>query len=177
MMSGYTRCLDIAYLQERLSYNPVTGLLFWKNCVGMPAAWLTRWADKEAFTAVTAAGYRQGSVNGLKLYSHRVAWALHYGEWPDGQIDHLNGVKTDNRIENLRAVNNQENNRNMPRKSNNTSGVNGVCWHKKAKKWMAYVVIDGKQSYLGVFDNLEDARVVRAEASKLHGFSERHGVH
>ena len=101
-------------LRHRLEYDPETGKMRWKN----PAhnlrgralsIWKSRYLGKEAFTATMPRGYRQGRIDRVAYLAHRVAWALHYGSWPDGVIDHINGCTADNRIENLRDVSQAEN--------------------------------------------------------------------
>lgn len=166
----------IECLRERLRYEPDTGLLFWKDCVDMPKNWRSRFANKEAFTAYDGNGYKQGAVNYNKLLAHRVAWSIHFGEWPVGFIDHINGVVDDNRIINLRVVSNQENHCNRRMQNNNTSDVTGVVWHKAAGKWSARIKFKGKQIHLGLYQKLEEAAKSRKEAAKLYGFTERHGV-
>lgn len=98
------------------------------------------------------------------------------GAWPKGNIDHINGVKTDNSLGNLRDVSTSENARNAKRAVTNTSGVTGVCWDAGAGKWRASIKLNNKLKYLGVFEDLQAASAARAEANKRYGFSARHGV-
>ena len=170
-----TETVEVEYLRERLHYDPETGKLFWKDHEDMPSSWRSRYVGKEAFTSDNGTGYRSGSVGGVLLRSHRVAWAIYYGKWPEKQLDHINGIKSDNRLDNLREVSNQENQRNMPVRKNNSSGVNGVRWHKGAEKWVAFIVVDRKSLHLGSFDTIEEAAKARQEANKKYGFTERHG--
>lgn len=167
---------SIDYLHKRLRYEPETGKLFWRDCEEMPKGWRTRWAGNEAFTSDNGQGYRQGAIGGVHFEAHRVIWSIHYGEWPSDQIDHINGVRADNRISNLRVVTAQENRRNASMRRDNTSGVCGVCWHKNKKKWMAKIKIDGCDKYLGLFTTIEAAAAARAEASRRYGFTDRHGT-
>lgn len=167
---------SIEYLHKRLRYEPETGKLFWRDCEEMPEWWRARYAGKEAFTADDGQGYRKGSIDGVPFNAHRVIWALHHGEWPSDQIDHINGVRDDNRIINLRVVTNQENGRNQSMFRNNTSGVCGVCWHKAQGKWQARIMVDGRRKYLGYFTTIEAAAEARVEASRQHGFTDRHGT-
>lgn len=169
-----TETIDIDYLRERLHYDPETGKLFWKDCEAMPKYWRTRWANKEAFTTLKL-GYLSGMVCSIEFGAHRAAWAVHYGKWPDGEIDHINGVRTDNRISNLREVSHQENMKNATMKKNNTSGVTGVFWHKPRKKWQVRIWVDQKNKSLGYYDTIEEATKVRQEANEKYGFTERHG--
>lgn len=168
--------INIAYLQDRLTYEPETGLLFWKDCAAMPNFWRKKYAGTEAFTTVNSRGYRAGKIDKVSLLAHRAIWAISFGEWPENQIDHINGCKIDNRIENLRVVTNQENLRNQTKRKSNTSGVTGVYWKKGAEKWRAQIMIDGKCVHLGYFDCLDEAAKIRIEALKKYGFSERHGT-
>lgn len=167
---------SIDYLRKRLRYEPDTGKLFWLDYDGMPKYWLTRYAGKEAFTAAKPEGYRLGQISGLTFSAHRIAWAIYYDEWPDDQIDHVNGVKDDNRISNIRVVNSQENHKNMPMQSNNTSGITGVTWDNRKRKWKAQIVVDRRCINLGYFNTLEEAAAVRKEAAIKYGFTERHGT-
>ncbi|MEO0975954.1 MAG: HNH endonuclease signature motif containing protein [Pseudomonadota bacterium] len=105
-------------LRELLSYNRDTGELVWRYRAAKwfhrhrdYVAWNRKYADRQAFTAVNGDGYLHGNVHGRTLLAHRVAYAIHYGEWPN-HIDHINHVTTDNRLENIRSVTQAENNRN-----------------------------------------------------------------
>jgi len=97
------------------------------------------------------------------------------GAWPPDQIDHVNGVRTDNRIENLRSVTHAENGRNQAIPRNNTSGVMGVARRTRGKKWHAQIKVGGKQIHLGSFDDKDEAIAARAAADIEHGFHENHG--
>ena len=99
-------------------------------------------------------------MNRKRFYAHRVAWLLHYGEWPDDEIDHINGVKDDNRISNLR---------NVDRKTNveNRRAVRG--YHKSVGGYTSYLKHHGRQLYLGYFKTAEEARAAYLKAKrKLH---------
>ena len=167
---------SIEYLRKRLRYEPETGKLFWRDCEEMSRRWNLLWAGKETFTTICRKGYLVGAFDGRHFKAHRVAWALHSDEWPCSQIDHKNGDRKDNRICNLRVVTNLENCRNMAMKINNRSGVTGVYWQKRAKKWRAAIVISRKENHLGFFDTIEEAAKARDAAMKENGFSQRHGL-
>lgn len=168
--------LSIEYLRQRLRYEPETGKLFWLDYEGVPQSWKARWVGKEAFTYVSDQGYRHGCICTIPYRAHRVAWAIYHGMWPTNQIDHVNGVRADNRIVNLREVSNQDNLRNATLSKKNTSGTTGVTWDRKNSMWKAQIMVDGRCIHLGYFDNLEEAAAARAEASRLYGFTERHGL-
>ena len=113
-----------------------------------------------------------------RLYMlHRVIWEMHNGPIPAGMfIDHINGDRSDNRIENLRVVTRSINGRNRRMHSNNVSGVNGVSFHTRQGKWCAYLYLNRKRFHLGYFDNLEDAKQARLAAQQGHNFTDRHGL-
>lgn len=175
-MSNTKPLPSIDYLRKRLRYEPETGKLFWLDYEGMPNNWRARWADKEAFTSVTELGYLKGKIDGVTFKSHRVAYAIHHGVWPTLCIDHINGVRNDNRISNLRVVSQQENCHNATMQNNNKSGVNGVHWHKTAGKWVAQIGVNNRMKHLGLFNTIEEAAAARKEAADKHGYTERHGT-
>jgi len=95
-------------------------------------------------------GYRAIFINGRQCLAHRIIWLWHYGNVPE-EIDHRNGVRNDNRIENLRQATRLENQQNSAKPVTNTTGFKGVCWNKGAGKYMAQIRINGRQTYLGLF--------------------------
>ena len=168
-------------LRELLDYDPETGDLTWRHrsmkyfkAERHRKAWNTRYAGKPAMRTRDD-GYRQVRILGKGFYGHRVAWAIHYGSWPESQIDHVNGVRDDNRVDNLRDVNSQENNRNMAIRSDNKSSIMGVSWYKARKKWRAQIRADEKQRHLGYFNCITAAAVARKAAEIKYGFHAGHG--
>jgi hypothetical protein len=133
----------------------------------------TNKGDIAGFTTVY--GYRRVSINKRFYMVHRVIWALFYGSWPKGQIDHINGIKDDNNIENLREVTNIENARNKKRSKNNTSKLTGVRWHKKTNKWQASVNVNYQDTYLGVYEDFFEAACARKSAELYYGYHANHG--
>lgn len=108
---------------------------------------------------------------------HRVVWEIHNGPIPAGMfIDHVNGDRSDNRIENLRVVSRPINGRNRRMHINNVSGVNGVSFSTRQAKWCAYLYLNRKRFHLGYFDNLEGAKQARLAAQQGHNFTDRHGL-
>ena len=171
-------------LNELLYYDKCTGKLYWKfrdkkwfngDAENTYLTWNSSHADKEAFTCIMPAGHLQGAVFDKNYLAHRIIWFMYYGEWPKFNIDHINGDSSDNRIGNLRDVPQKQNTRNCKLPKNNTSGVQGVYWHKKAKKWAAYIKSDTKIKHLGLFTSLEDAAKVRKETEKEFGYHNNHG--
>jgi hypothetical protein len=139
--------LTIDQLHEVLDYNPETGI-FIRKC--------HRGVGGKAGSHDTN-GYLGIRVNVTRYLAHRLAWFYVHGSWPANDIDHINGVKDDNRIANLREATATQNMRNIDAPKHNTSGIKGVCYDKRNSKWMAYIVVNGKFKNLGRYANLEDA--------------------
>lgn len=140
-----------------LDYDSDTGVLKWRV-----SGWKTR--AGEIAGHAHSKGYLHLWVGGKKYLAHRLAWLIHYGEWPADCIDHKNMVKTDNRIANLRVVTNKQNHENKAAQSNCTSGTPGVAWYEKRKKWIAYIKHHGKRVHLGYFIEYSDAVKARIAA-------------
>jgi hypothetical protein len=178
-----TNTIPIDELRLLLRYDPATGSLTWlhrpRKMFTSPRIgnmWNTRYAYTSAFTSIRKNGYLTGSIHDVKFYAHRVCWALHYGQWPVDQIDHINGIRTDNRIENLRSGVGVENNRNQKKPSTNTSGHMGVSWDVGRSKWHAKIQVDGKTIHLGRYLHLDDAIAARTTADVKYKFHENHGA-
>jgi len=171
--------MDIQTLKRLMRYESTTGKLFWlerdESVIPLDKIrknWNTRFKDKEAFTSIDTKGYLRGTLFNKNHRAHRICWALYYGDWPQGSIDHINGDKTDNRIKNLRDVSHQENMTNLKRSSNNTSGFKGVS-HTKEGNWRAYITNKGKRKVLGTFKTKEEAAKVRKAAEVELGYVTR----
>lgn len=132
------------------------------------AIWNARQAGKEA-GGISNHGYLRVSINGRLYLAHRIAWAMVTGAWPSGDLDHINGDRTDNRISNLRIAPPRENNRNLSRREDNASGVTGVA--RARGKWRAYI----EGTNLGHFATLEAAISARKAAEKALGYHPNHG--
>lgn len=103
-------------------------------------------------------GYLLINISNKKYYAHRLAWFYEYGAWPKDKIDHINGIRNDNRICNLREVNNRKNGENQRNPTiNNKTGFLGVYFHKQAKKYCVQIGVMGKTKYIGLFIYKEDA--------------------
>jgi len=120
-------------------------------------------------------GYRVIRLKGKKYKAHRLAWLYIYGKFPDDQIDHINHIRNDNRISNLRSVTRSENLKNQSMFKNNTSGFSGVKWDKRDKVWKSQIGVNGKRIHLGEFTDKQDAIKARKEANIKYGFHENHG--
>lgn len=156
-------------LRQLLTYEPGTGNLYWahRDCSFFlaevrsaqhdAAIWNRLYSGQKAFQAILQNGYLAGQVLQRKMLAHRVAWAIHYGVWPDGQIDHINRVKSDNRIANLRAVSASVNAANRSSATGKPEEEIGVFPARKGK-FKAAISAGGKSRYLGTFLTKEDAR-------------------
>lgn len=117
-------------------------------------------------------GYIRITVLGRRYYAHRLAWFYAHGCWPTEQLDHRNGIRSDNRIANLREASQSGNQQNKVTQRNNTSGCIGVTWSKRKRKWLAKIGVGGEMKYLGSFGLFDDAVSARKQAKKmLHTFS------
>lgn len=118
---------------------------------------------------VTDKGYVRLYVDGSPYSAHRLIWFIKYGEYVE-EIDHINGIKSDNRIENLRSVTRSQNRMNVGAYSNNKSGVRGVSWSKANNKWKAQIQKDGRKIGIGYFSSIDEAKEAYMKAaSKHHG--------
>jgi hypothetical protein len=152
-------------LKCSLSYDPDTGLIYWRH----------RMKGRRAFCTKDKHGYLVGRAFGPKLKAHRVVWFLHYNEWPNGELDHINGDKADNRVANLRDVDRSTNMRNTKISSTNSTGHTGVHYHKANKKYIAYIRHEGRLNYLGSFLSLDQAVEARQKANLSFGYHPNHG--
>lgn len=156
--------LTASRLRELLNYESETGQFRWKI---KPNRSTVRGSIAGGRHSL---GYGSISIDDRDYLAHRLAWLYVHGRWPKHQIDHINGDRSDNRLENLREADNSENNRNRGVQKNNKSGFKGVGFHKQTQKWRAKIKLHGKNYHLGLFDEVEDAaRAYSAAAERLHG--------
>ena len=151
-------------LKKHLDYDPETGIFKWK---------IARRGVKSGSVAgtLTLTGYIQIQLFNKLYLAHRLAWLYVNGEFPEDQMDHINGVKIDNRIVNLRAVTHVENSKNKAMPKTNTSGFIGVRWNKKSKKWRVCI----QKTHYGTFKSKSDATTKAKEVYKELGYHENHG--
>ncbi len=113
-------------------------------------------------------GYREIRIDGSRYRSHRLVWLYVHGKWPKNEIDHINGVRDDNRLINLREATHTENSYNKGAAKNSTSGVKGVSWDLRKKKWRAQCTVNGKQYHQGYFVNIADAECAANKFREQH---------
>jgi hypothetical protein len=160
-------------LRQLLRYEPETGRLFWLprplSDFSSPRAHAisaARRSGKEAFITRADTGYMVAPIDGLTLYAHRVIWAIVYGNWPNHDIDHINGDRTDNRISNLREATRAQNSLNTSKHSDNASGRKGVHWSRSRQRWVAEITLNGTKTFLGRFKDIDAASSAYEDAAK-----------
>lgn len=149
-----------------LKYDPETGILYWKEDRSSSIK------KGSAANTLSENGYIRICVNGKRYLGHRLAWLLFYKEHPGSSIDHINNIRSDNRIENLRVVSISMNNFNRTMQKNNTSGYRGVTFDKSRKLWMSQIHKNGMYIYLGRYQSKEiAAEVYKAKMLELYSDS------
>lgn len=153
-----TKLLEMALF--RFDYDDSDGVLRHKNhrnkeCNGLPAGSVHE-------------GYLRVTLWKTRFWAHRIIWLMHYGRWPVGQIDHIDGDRSNNRLSNLREVTQQQNNCNRPNRSKSQTGVKNVKFEYNGYK--VSVILNGKSHYGGRFKTLEEA-AIRADQLRreVHG--------
>ncbi|QGS16668.1 HNH endonuclease [Citrobacter portucalensis] len=144
--------MEQSLLKESVSYDEKTGIFRWiakrQNVVAGRIA-----GHKDSL------GYIRITISGKNYLAHRLAWLYVHGYMPEKEIDHINRIRNDNRITNLREATSQLNSLNTGMYKNNTSGSKGIYFNKRAKKWQAQILIDGKREYLGLYDDVKRADI------------------
>ena len=135
--------------------------LYWKI---KPA---TRVQNGDRFGHIGVKGYRKGTIKNKTYTEHRLIFLYHHGYLPK-LVDHVNGNKSDNRIENLREASWKQNLRNSKRSKRNTSGHKGVSWIASRKRWQVTIMTDYSNSFKGYFKDFELACLVADEARDLY---------
>ena len=157
-------------LMELLNYDSESGNFIW-NSSGKG-----RRSDlKAGCPAVDRSGktYKRICIFGVTHKAHRLAWLYVYGEFPENDIDHINGNSIDNRISNLRKVTKKGNARNRRLINTNTSGACGVS--RIGDKWRVQIKINGITQHIGTFDNFDGAVLARKQFEIANGFHSNHG--
>lgn len=156
------------YYDEYIDYNPNTGIAIWKKSPS------NRVKVGDEIKSKDNAGYIQVSIKSKMYRLHRIIWFCEKGEIPK-QIDHINGIRDDNRMCNLRNVSQQENLKNQKKRCDNTSGYSGISFNKSRNKWRVRIYVDKKEKHLGYFNTIEEAIDVRKQAEVDYGYHCNHG--
>lgn len=155
-------------LKEHISYDPVTGRFTVIKHYGPMKPGDTPGASKTH-------GYRTIGFRYKTYPEHHLAWFFVYGVIPQLTIDHINGIRDDNRIENLREVSFAENCRNRRRMKNNTSGVQGVSFSPRHQMWKVSIRANGRDVFLGYYRTIDEASIARRAAERALGYHKNHG--
>lgn len=149
---------------QRIAYDPATGLFRWTvSIAGLSVG-------KRA-GCISNDGYRVIKLDGKQIRAGRLAWFLTYNEWPIAEIDHINGDRKDDRLENLRVVTRAENaqNKAAAQVNNLSCGLLGVSWSRKHKRWRAKIMANNVRYHLGYFKTAEEAHAAYMSAkARLH---------
>jgi len=158
-------------LKQYLHYDTETGIFTWINKT-------SKFANIKVGNiagCLHCRGYIIIRFNCKYYKAHHLAWLYIYGKFPNGEIDHINHIRNDNRIINLRCISRLENMHNQSMYKTNKSGFTGVTWHKRDKKWVAHIRINNKRIHLGNFVNIDDAILARKKANDRYNFHYNHG--
>jgi hypothetical protein len=149
-------------LKELLDYDPNTGVFTWR------VSTTNRVRVGGVAGTVHPQGYRQIRVDGRIHKAHRLAWLWMTGDWPLDQIDHINGVRADNRLANLRPATQSQNSANMRKHATSKSGYKGVSWSADRAKWQAAIKVNGLKHFLGRFTDPAAAHAAYVAAAEKH---------
>ncbi|EJX4456774.1 MULTISPECIES: HNH endonuclease [Enterobacteriaceae] len=152
-------------LSEYFSYDPSSpSFLRWKINIGL------RIKAGDEVGCISSYGYYRTKLHGKEIAAHRIVWQLHNGEIPVGmQIDHIDGVRTNNDIENLRLASVSENLQNQKRSSKNTTGVKGLSWNKADRAWRGSIQVKGVRNHFSSKSRSEVEEWLSKTRSSLHG--------
>lgn len=158
-------------ISKVLKYDAISGTLIWISNLHSKRVI----PNSRAGSVVTSTGYRSITLFGTKYPEHILIWFIHYGVWPNGQIDHINQQRDDNRIVNLRDVSKSENARNRSRNPHSKLGEHGIWFNSRTFKYVAEITLNGKKVYQKSFDDIDEAIKERKAQSLKLGFHENHG--
>lgn len=135
-------------------------------------SWNTRYSGTPALDCLDKThGYKSGSIKGKKIYAHVALWALSNKEMPLEEIDHINGIRSDNRIENLRSVSRLENTRNKRLREDNPFKRHGISFIQKSGKYR----VRKQKRHVGMYETLEEAIAACDKIETEYGFHPNHG--
>lgn len=155
---------SLALLKDRLTYEPSTGLFYWRN---------SKRSDRngELAGSLLRTGYVTINLAGEAYQAHRLAWLYAYGVWPAADLDHINRVKNDNRIANLREATRDENYQNKTRYKRKTLGLPGAYYRAKTGRWESQINFQKRLRFLGSFATEQEAHeAYKIAKQQLHNF-------
>jgi len=159
-------------LEEVLNFDRENGVFTWKIYRGG-----TKKVGDVAGT-IDSKGYRQIRIDGVTYLAHRLVWLLVHGAWPSHHIDHIDRNPLNIHESNLRKCTHAQNHQNEGLRSDSTSGVTGVSFIKRSKKWLAYINVENKRIRLGQFETFDEAVAARIQAKKnYHTFHPHQECH
>lgn len=159
-MDAKTLILLHSRLKQILSYDPSTGFFSWKESRGSKS-------KGQKAGVVNDNGYVVIRIDGRLYAGHRLAWFYEFEEWPEEQIDHIDGSRKNNSLQNLRKASNKENSRNTGLKASNSSGYKGVSRCNRSGKWYASIKVNGKTKSLGLHSTPEAAYAAYVKEAEL----------
>lgn len=156
--SVYNKTLTAERARQLLRYEPETGRLIWTRG--------KKGARDDAIHAgcIAHSGYRRIKIDRVDYQAHRIAWLIHTGEWPKYDIDHINGIRDDNRIENLRDITRRHNSENQ---RVGRTGLLGTSYCAGSGRWLATIGVEGRKINLGYWETERDAHVAYKTAKRL----------
>jgi hypothetical protein len=164
----------ITYEEVKELFDYKDGELYWKKPLNSTVRKRQYYASGDKAGKQHSAGYIQITYQSKLYLAHRLIFLWHHGHLPR-VLDHIDGDKHNNKIENLRAATHSENQFNRKMNSNNKSGYKGVTWNNECKKWQAVVSYQKKHFYLGMYKDIEDAaEAVKLKREELHKEFARH---
>ena len=150
-------------LRELLHYDPETGVFTWRV-----TASYRRIAGSVAGGQKTSKGYLRVGIDREVYMAHRLVWFHVHGRWPSSDVDHINGVRSDNRLSNLRDVSRSVNLQNR-RASSKPGRLLGTAWVESRQCWHANIKKNGQVKFLGAFQTEGDAHeAYLAEKRRIH---------
>ena len=159
----------IDYAKEHMHYDPDTGEFRWIKKPHMMNVG-GKCNPGDLVGSIHRSGYRTATIKGKHVQLHRLAWIFVYGEISSEMIDHINGIRDDNRIENLRLASHAQNMHNSHSREKIGSSVKNVNWDKESGKWRVRVRYNGKRHHGGRFESLADAEAAAKKLIlELHG--------
>ena len=161
--------IEIDEVVSSFLYNEETGEITRTKFRGLPS-------NIKTLQQASKSRYPMIRFNGKSYTAHRIAWVLKTKDYPEFDIDHINGNKWDNRWCNLRIATRSQNCQNKQIYAKSKSGVKGVCFHKLTGKWLAQIKVDGRHVFRKLFNTIDDAEIeIKKQRMIYHKEFSNHG--